>query len=72
MPVIGLKNDILSKTLNVVPAKGCPITTEWNLIWLKNKKFSHISTAYLDFIKAEKQRIMNVKFSWFDKYIKNL
>lgn len=72
MPLIGLKNEILSKTLKVVPAEACPVTTEWNLIWLKSKNLSTIASAYLDYIREEKQRIIEEKFSWFDRYIKDL
>lgn len=72
MPVIGLRNDILSETLKLVPSKGCPITTEWNLVWLKSKKLSPVAAAYLEYIKSEKKRIIETKFSWFDEYIKTL
>jgi DNA-binding transcriptional LysR family regulator len=69
MPLIGLKNDILSGKLKVVPAKGCPITTDWNLVWLKSKKLSPIASAYLEFIRAEKEKIINQKFSWYKDYL---
>jgi len=71
MPVIGLKNDILSKKLKIVRAKGCPIVTDWNLVWLKSKKLSPVASAYLDFIRNEKEKIILEKFSWFEEYIKD-
>lgn len=72
MPIIGLKNSLLNKDVEVVPSKGCPITTEWNLIWLKNKKLSPVALSYLEFIRSEKQSIIEEKFSWFAKYISAL
>jgi len=72
MPIIGLKNSLLTKAVKVVPSKACPITTEWNLIWLKNKKLSPVAQSYLDFIKSDKNRIIEEKFSWFANYITKL
>lgn len=72
MPIIGLRNSLLTDTVQVVASKGCPITTEWNLIWLKNKKLSPVAVSYLDFIRSEKDRITEEKFSWFENYIKEL
>jgi DNA-binding transcriptional LysR family regulator len=72
MPIIGLQNSLLNNTIQVVYTKGCPIATEWNLIWLKNKKLSPVALSYLDFVKTEKQRIMKDKFSWFENYLKQL
>lgn len=72
MPVIGLKNSLLTNVVRVVSSKGCPITTEWNLIWVKNKKLSPVALSFLEFIKSEKKRITDDKFSWFDNYIKAL
>ncbi len=72
MPIIGLKNTLLNKEVNVVPSKNCPITTEWNLVWLKNKKLSPVAIAFLEFIQQEKQHIINDKFSWYEDYIKEI
>lgn len=71
MPLIGLKNDILSKKLQIVPVKGCPIVTDWNLIWLKSKKLSPVAQAYLNYVKEEKDRLIKEKFFWFKEYLDN-
>lgn len=72
MPVIGLKNSLSANIVKVVPVKSCPITTEWNLIWLKNKKLSPVAKAYLEFVKSEKHNLIEKNFSWFEHYIKSL
>jgi len=72
MPVIGLKNALLNGVVNVVPSKQCPIETEWNLVWLKNKKLSPVAKAYLEFIKEEKHNIIKQKFSWYEDFIKSI
>jgi DNA-binding transcriptional LysR family regulator len=63
MPIIGIKNELASGKLEVIPIKGMPITTTWSLIWLKEKKLSAIAQAYIDFLKLHKESISEVHFS---------
>ena len=72
MSVVGLKHELQNKVVKVVPVKGSPMTTEWNLIWLKNKKLSPVAEAYLNYIKKEKKRILKDSFSWYQDFIKSL
>ena len=66
MPLIGIKNELKNGDLQIVQVKGLPIQSNWNLIWLKEKKFSPVSSAYLKFIKEEKERIIQESFSWIN------
>lgn len=68
MPIIGIKNELKNKELNIIPLKGLPISTMWSIIWLKGKKLSPVSTAYLNFLKNEKEQIINKKFIWNEEY----
>ncbi len=68
MPLIGIKNELLNKDLQIVNVKDFPIKTTWHLIWLKNKKHSPVAEAYLNYIKTEKEKIIKEKFEWFEKY----
>jgi len=68
MPLIGIKNQLKNKELQVIPVKGLPINTTWNLIWLTSKKLSPAASAYLNFITSEKERIIKEKFDWFIDY----
>lgn len=63
MPLIGIRNELKNKDVQIIPVKGLPINTVWNLIWLQSKKLSPVALAYLDFLNAEKERIINQKFS---------
>jgi len=63
MPIIGIKNELTSGKLEVIPIKGLPIVTTWSLIWLKEKKLSAIAQAYIDFLKLHKESISEVHFS---------
>ncbi len=68
MPLIGIKNELRNKDLQIIPLKGLPISTRWNLIWLKTKKLSPAALAYLDYLRNEKDRIIKENFIWIEQY----
>ena len=68
MPLIGIKNELSNGDLQIIPVKGFPIKSTWNLIWLKGKKFSPIAASFLAYIKKEKAQIIKEKFEWFELY----
>lgn len=68
MPLIGIKNELQNKELQIIPIKGLPIKTTWSLIWMKRKKHSQIANAFLDYMKKEKTNIIKNKFSWNENY----
>ncbi len=68
MPLIGIKNELKNGDLKIIPVKGLPIITNWNLIWLKSKNLSPAALAYLDFIATEKKDIIHKKFDWITNF----
>jgi DNA-binding transcriptional LysR family regulator len=68
MPLIGIKNELNTGELQIIPVEGFPIKSVWNLIWLKDKGFSMVANAFLDYVKSEKQNIINDQFSWYEEY----
>ena len=68
MPLIGIKNELLNGELQIIPVKGFPVRSVWNLIWLKEKGFSVVANSLLAYLKSEKQNIIREKFHWFDTY----
>jgi DNA-binding transcriptional LysR family regulator len=64
MPLIGIRNELLNGDLKIIPAVGFPIKTQWQLIWLKNKKLSPLAKTYLEFLKTNKEKILNEHFAW--------
>ncbi|MBW7912851.1 MAG: LysR family transcriptional regulator [Taibaiella sp.] len=68
MPLIGIKNELRNGELQIIPVKGLPIKTMWSLIWLKQKRHTHVAEALLDYIKKEKGNIINEKFDWYEQY----
>ena len=68
MPLIGIKNELQNKDLQIIPIKGLPIKTTWSLVWLKGKKHSPISLSFLEYLKKEKTKLIKDKFSWYEDY----
>lgn len=68
MPLIGIKSELRNQELKIIPVKGLPIKTIWSLIWLKGKKHSPASIAFLDYLEKEKETLVNAKFSWYENY----
>jgi DNA-binding transcriptional LysR family regulator len=65
IPLIGIKNELSTGELHIIPAKGLPIVTNWRLVWLKKKKLSPIAKAYLEFLRENKNDIIEKKFEWY-------
>ncbi len=68
MPLIGIKNELNNGDLQIIPVKGLPMITTWNLIWLKSKNLSPAALAYLDFVNSEKRDIIDNKFNWIENF----
>jgi DNA-binding transcriptional LysR family regulator len=68
MPLIGIRNELHNKELQIIPVKGLPITTTWSLIWLKEKKLSPVSLSFLSYLEREKTAIIQKKFKWYEGY----
>lgn len=68
MPLIGIRNELKNGEIEIVPHKGLPIVTTWNLIWLKGKNPSPVASAFLEYIKAEREQIVKDRFSWYEDY----
>jgi DNA-binding transcriptional LysR family regulator len=68
MPLIGIRNELSNKQLQIIPIKGLPIQTVWSLIWLKRKKHSPVATEFLHFLKEKKEEIVQKRFSWYEDY----
>jgi DNA-binding transcriptional LysR family regulator len=65
MPIIGIKNELIQKDLQIIPMPNTPITTNWSLVWLKDKKLSPVSKAYIKFLEQEKSKIVSDIFNWY-------
>jgi DNA-binding transcriptional LysR family regulator len=68
MPLIGIRNELQLGELEIIPVKGLPITTTWRVVWLKGKKHTPVSQAYLNYLEKNIASIVENKFTWYEKY----
>ncbi|MCA6437576.1 MAG: LysR family transcriptional regulator [Bacteroidetes bacterium] len=68
MPLIGIKNELHNKELQIIPTKGLPLRTTWSLIWLKRKKHSPVAEEFLKNIKNRKTEIVQERFGWYENF----
>jgi DNA-binding transcriptional LysR family regulator len=68
LPIIGLKNELSLEELQVIPMKGFPLISSWQLVWLKKKKHSPAAEAFKKFVLKSKEDIVSTKFAWSTKY----
>ena len=69
MPLIGIRNELHNKELQIIPVAGLPIKTTWSLIWLKGKKHSPVASAFLNYLKKNKQDIVRDSFKWYEDFL---
>lgn len=69
MPIIGLRHEILSGELSIIPMSGLPITTTWNLTWTQSKQMSPVAKAYLNYLEEKKEELVQQNFSWVEQVI---
>ena len=68
LPLIGIKNALANGDLEIIPMKGLPLITNWNLVWLSSKKLSPTAEAFKKYILEHKNDIIEHNFSWFEGY----
>ena len=67
MPLIGLRNELKYGSLKIVPVKGLPLKSQWNLVHSKGKRLTPAAKELLNFIKSHKAEIIQEHFSWEDE-----
>lgn len=64
MPLIGLKHELETGELILVPIDGLPVRTRWQLIALKGKRHGPVAEAFKDFILEKKDELAQQYFNW--------
>ncbi len=62
MPLIGIVDEIKNGDLHLIPHEGLPVSTQWNLVWLKAKKLSPVAKAYVEYLKENHLRVIEDHF----------
>lgn len=63
MPLIGIRSELLLNNMMIIPIKGLPVVTQWNLAFRKEKALSPASQALIQFIEVNKERISKEQFN---------
>lgn len=66
MPKIGIKSELKTRDISILKVEGLPVTTSWQLIWLKDKKFSMAAKSYLEFIENNKSVLLKKYNALYD------
>jgi DNA-binding transcriptional LysR family regulator len=70
LPLIGIKNELMLKQLDVIDVPKLKLESEWNLVWLKSKSLSPQAKSLLNYIETHKERISMEHFEWISEFEK--
>ena len=62
MPLIGIRSELNLNNMTIIPMKGLPIITQWNLVYGSGKKLSPAGKGLISYINQHKERIINEHF----------
>ena len=68
MPIIGIRNELKNGQLHCLPLEGLPIVSEWDLVWIKGKRMFPAAQAFIDYVRENKDSIIDKHFSWAKEY----
>lgn len=63
LPRIGIRSELALGSMRIIPMKGLPIITEWNLTYPKGKMHSPAALALSEYIQQNKEEIVRRHFS---------
>jgi DNA-binding transcriptional LysR family regulator len=62
LPMIGIRHEIATGRLKIIPMKGLPLKTTWRLVWHRDKKHTPVAAAFLEHVRKHKAEIVG---KWF-------
>lgn len=68
MPLIGIKNELLLKQIEVIEVDKFKLESESNLVWLSAKNLSPQAAALIQFVEEHKSRLAFEHFRWSDTF----
>lgn len=67
LSVFSMPKELEDNLIETISAPGFPLEAEWNLIWLRSKKLSPATAAFLSWLKENHQFIIEEHFAWADR-----
>jgi len=62
LPLVGIRHELQTGELEIIPVEGLPLKTDWQLIWLKKRRLLPVPQAFLDFIKQNAPQLVERHF----------
>lgn len=63
MPLIGLRHQLQLDLVRIIKFPGLPISTQWNLVWTKGKRFTPAAKSFIAHIKKHNKEIIDHSFT---------
>ena len=70
MPIIGLKNELLNGSIEIIPIKNLPIVTTWHLVYNSGKQLTPAANRLKEMIEEEKYDVIQKYFGWEGQFVK--
>jgi DNA-binding transcriptional LysR family regulator len=63
MPIIGIRQELQTKQLKIIPMEGLPIQTNWHIVWNRGSRLSPSAKAFKEHLENNKNTIIETFFS---------
>jgi DNA-binding transcriptional LysR family regulator len=63
MPIIGIRQELQSKQLKIIPMEGLPIQTNWHIVWNRGTRLTPSAKAFMEHVENNKNAIIETFFS---------
>ena len=57
VPSIGIRNELKSGVMKIIPVKGLPMKTRWQIVWPQGKELSPVTEKLFDYIRENNSSI---------------
>jgi DNA-binding transcriptional LysR family regulator len=69
LSIHSLRTELQTGAVRLLPVRGFPLYSHWQLIWLKGKRLSPAALAFLEMVRGHKDAIFNEHFAWTRQYM---
>lgn len=63
MPIIGIRQELQTKQLKIIPMEGLPMRTNWHIVWNRGTRLTPSAKAFIEHLENNKNSIIESFFS---------
>jgi DNA-binding transcriptional LysR family regulator len=63
MPIIGIRQELLSQQLKIIALNDLPIETHWHIVWNKGTRLTPTAKAFIEHVQKNKNSIIQSYFT---------